>query len=237
MSTTTFPVGEINRLRRRAQAAVPHTTAPDGWSISPVDPMQLLAAFETLRTRPGFALRAYVYREGLDGNGVVYATPIDEAQPLPEDCPSLDEFLRPPKPAGALDNVMQAIDGDGSSFSYMSASLLAREMGEFCASWHGIEWGMAKILDRRPPELEKYTGVQMSELAEMSSPWMWCGPPPRSWRPQVTQTADGVEVSFCVMNCVGARVITRLTDTYQGRQYTFATTEETIAFGGTGIIW
>jgi hypothetical protein len=236
MSTTTFPVGEINRLRRRAQAAVPHTPAPDGWSISPVDPLQLLAAFETLRIRPGFALRAYVYREGLDGNGVVYAMPIDEAQPLPEDCPSLDVFLSPPRPAAALDNVMQAIDGDGSPFSYMSASLLAREMGEFGASWHGISWGVAKIVDRPPPELRKQVMVETSE-SDWTNEWRWCTPPPRHWRPQVTQTADGVAVSFCVLNIVGSSEIIRITDTYNDLQYTFTTTEESIASGGGGIVW
>jgi hypothetical protein len=237
MITTTIPVGEINRLRRRAQAAVQHTSGPDGWSISPVDPMQLLAAFDTLGMRSGLALRAYVFREGLNGNGVIYAMPIDEAQPLPEDCPSLDEFLSPPKPAAALDNVMQAIDGDRSPFSYMCASLLAREMGEFGASWHGISWGVAKIIGRRPPEVEKHTIVKFNEAHELPSKLTLCGPPPRSWRPQVTQTADGVEVSFCVLSIVGMETITRLTDTYTSEGYVFATTEETIATGGGGIIW
>ena len=199
--------------------------------------MQLLAAFDTLRIRPGFALRAYVYREGLDGHGVVYAMPIDEAQPLPEDCPSLDVFLSPPRPAAALDDVMQAIDGDGSPFSYMSASLLAREMGEFGASWHGISWGVAKIIGRRPPEVEKHTIVQLTETHELPSRLTLCGPPPRSWRPRVTQTANGVEVSFCVLNIVEMETITRLTDTYFDGGCTFVTTEETIASGGGGIIW
>ncbi len=199
--------------------------------------MQLLAAFDTLGMKSGLALRAYVFREGLNGNGVVYAMPIDEAQPLPEACPRLDEFLSPPKPAAALDNVMQAIVSDGSPFSYMSASLLAREIGEFGASWHGISWGVAKIIGRRPPEVEQHTIVQFTDTHELQSKLTLCGPPPRSWRPEVTQTAEGVEVSFCVLNIVGVETITRLTDTYANGGYAFATTEETIASGGGGIIW
>ena len=36
---------------------------------------------------------------------------------------------------------MQAIDGDGSLRSYFEASILARELAEFGAIWHGISWG------------------------------------------------------------------------------------------------
>ena len=237
MNITTIPVGEINRLRRRAQAAVPYTPAADGWTISPVEPMRLLAAFETLRMKTGFALRGYLFRSGNDGNGIVWAMPIDEPQPSPHDCPKIEGFLSPPKPTSALVEVMRAIEGDGSPFSYLSASLLARELCEFGALWHGISWGVAKIIDRRPAEVEKPPIGRFAESHEWPSKLTLCGPPPRSWRPQVTRTANGVEVTFCVLNIVGRRTITRLTDTYSGGEYAFSTTEQTIATGGGGIIW
>jgi hypothetical protein len=236
MNTTKFPIGELNRLRRRAQAVAPFTSAPDGWTISQVDPMHLLSAFETLRMKPGFALRAYLFRSGGDGNGIVWAMQIDDPLPSPDDCPRIEAFLSPPKPPTALDDVMQAIEGDRSPFSYLSASLIARELGEFGAGWHGVSWGAATIMDRPPPELRKQIFVETNE-PDWTNEWRWCTPPPRYWRPQVTRTADGVAVSFCVLNIVGSREIIRITDTYNDLQYTFTTTEESIASGGGGIIW
>ena len=73
--------------------------------------------------------------------------------------------------------------------------------------------------------------------ALVPSTWTWCDPPPRSWRAQVPQNADGIEVSFCVLNRVGTQVISRVTDRYHAGKYTFTTTQEDIAFGGGGIIW
>jgi len=43
----------------------------------------------------------------------------------------------PPRPHGALDDFMDAIEGDGSAWSYLSASLFAREAAELGALWHG----------------------------------------------------------------------------------------------------
>ena len=34
---------------------------------------------------------------------------------------------------------MQAIEGDGSPWSYLSASILSREAEEFGAMWHGVD--------------------------------------------------------------------------------------------------
>jgi hypothetical protein len=36
-----------------------------------------------------------------------------------------------------LDDFMDAIEGDGSAWSYLSASLFAREAAELGALWHG----------------------------------------------------------------------------------------------------
>ena len=44
----------------------------DGWSASPYDPHTLLRVFETLWLKAGFALHAYVFREGSNGNGIIW---------------------------------------------------------------------------------------------------------------------------------------------------------------------
>jgi len=111
---------EVEKLRRRvAKVAKLPAKVPDGWSISTVDPMAVLAVFTPLCLKPGFVLRAYQYQVCGNGNGFVWAVPADSEFPAPENCPRLrDAFLEPPKPPLALDHVMDAIDGDGSPWSY-----------------------------------------------------------------------------------------------------------------------
>ena len=59
-------------------------------------------------------------------------------------------ILEPPKPSDALDEFMEAIDGDGKPWSYLCASLLARELAEFGAMWHGCGWSEHAILGENP---------------------------------------------------------------------------------------
>ena len=81
----------------------------------------------------GFALHAYDYREGSNGNGIIWAVPADARLVAPGECPRLeDTWLQPPRPPGGV-RLMQAIEGDGSPWSYLSASILRREAAEFGA--------------------------------------------------------------------------------------------------------
>ena len=108
--------------------------------------MNLLGVFTALRVKPGFVLRAYQFRSGGNGNGVVWAMPTDALLPEPSECPRLtDQFLEPPKPPLALDDLMDAIEGDGTPWSYLSSSLFAREAQEVGAMWHGCHWSTHKI--------------------------------------------------------------------------------------------
>ncbi len=72
--------------------------------------------FKALRLKAEFALHAYEFRSGGNGNE--------------------DVFLDPPRPPGAI-RLMQVIEGGGSPWSYLSASILGREAAEFGARWHG----------------------------------------------------------------------------------------------------
>ena len=62
-------------------------------------------------------------------------------------------FLDPPKPPGAVP-LMQAIEGDGSPWSYLSASILRREAAEFGARWHGCVWSGQTILSKPPRQAD-----------------------------------------------------------------------------------
>ena len=147
-------VVEINELREKAAALsqpVEGQAEPQGWSKSRVDPGKLVQIFAPLRMRKGYVLRAYVFREEGNGNGVVWAMPEDADFPAPKDCPTLENhLLKAPKPWDALDDPMEAIEGDGSAWSYLAASLLRRELREFGAMWHGSNWATHFLLDDDP---------------------------------------------------------------------------------------
>ena len=84
---TRFSAERVNQLRRRAQRASNVTDrGPEGWSKSDVDPMALLSAFPSLHLKEGLTLRAYQFREGGNGNGVVWAMPVKETGHLGLTC-------------------------------------------------------------------------------------------------------------------------------------------------------
>ena len=125
-----------------------------GWFASAYDANDLMRVFDTLWLKAGFALHAYVYREGSNGNGIIWAVPADAPLIAPEECPRLDDtWLQPPRPPGAV-WLIQAIEGDGSPWSYLSASILCREAAEFGAVWHGCVWTDQTIISKPPRQTD-----------------------------------------------------------------------------------
>lgn len=235
-ATTTFPISKVNQLRRQAQklTEMPEDT-DDGWTKSPIDPMQLLAVFRALRIRDGFILRAYQFRSGGNGNGLVWAMPVDAPFPEPGECPSANDgkFSRTPMPAGALEEVMEAIEGNGTPWSYVSASLFAREVAEFGAMWHGCDWSTHTILGADP----WITPYRRLELSPEPESWKWKRPRPDSWEPTCEQVGSNIVVSFLTHTGLGRERITRFFDTYRERSYRFRTKEQTVAIGPAGYIF
>ena len=89
--------------------------APDGWSKSSINPIDVLAVFEPLRIKDGYILRAYQHREGNDGHGVVWAMPVDADFPAPGNAQLTENVLfGSPKPPTALEDFMEVIEGDDS---------------------------------------------------------------------------------------------------------------------------
>lgn len=204
-----FSLRRVNALRRAAaRASTFPEEGPYGWRKSPVDPAALLGAFGPLRLKPGFVLRAYHFREGGNANGFVYALPADAPFPEPEECDQHGEhFLEPPIPPGALPDVMKAIDGDRSAWSYLCASIFARELTEFGAWWHGCEWSTHKILGDAPLTDSPADGDEAPE------PWQWIEPAPENWLPTVVM-GDPIQVRFFTHTRLGSERVTRYIDDY-----------------------
>lgn len=234
-ATTTFSISKINRLRRQAQksAEMPEDSE-DGWTKSPIDPMQLLAVFRALRIRDGYILRAYQFHAGGNGNGLVWAMPIDAPFPEPGECPTGEgRFARQPTPDQALDEVMDAIEGNGTPWSYMSASLFAREVSEFGAMWHGCDWSTHTIIGADP----WVTPYRRLEISPNPDSWKWKRPRPDSWEPTCEQVGPKTVVSFLTHTGLGRERITRFIDTYREGGYRFRTKEQSVAIGLTGFIF
>lgn len=237
-----FPFSKVESLRNQAAEACPVADgAPDGWSKSTVDPMKLLAVFKSLKIRPGFVLRAYQYREGGNGNGIVWAVPADFPFLVPDECPQLSgHFLEPPKPPWAPDDLMTLIDGDDTPWSYFSASLFAREAAEFGAMWHGCSWSTHSILGADPWQREpkvKDRRKRQPLASGTADEWKWNEPRPTVWEPTFEQIGENIEVSFLTFSGLGQETISRWTDTFKAGAYTFKKKHEVVAEGPMGFIF
>jgi hypothetical protein len=259
---TVFPIRKVCGLRLKAQRAccIPNPTADpwgacrrlDGWSKSTVDPMQLLSVFTSLRLKPGLVLRAYLFREGSNGNGVVWAMPEDSPFPEPAACfeamrnrrkspatpHGFPDFLgEPPMPPQAQKDIMNAIAGDGTPWSYLSASIFCREAGEFGAMWHGCEWSAHELLGRGP---WRSTAARRSSsrrtITRAGGDWEWLTDKPAEWQPTVEQTARGVVVSFHTFSGLGQQCIYHHVDRYRRGTYRFDSTTDVIAVGPMGYV-
>jgi hypothetical protein len=201
--------------------------------------MKLLAAFPALRIRKGCVLRAYQFRAGSDGNGLVWAMPEGAPFPAPDECPPPeDESQKSPRPPLALDDVMEVIEGDGSPWSYLSASIFAREVEEFGAIWHGCSWSTHMILGSDPWEKPAdFAGREPQEgPSGKLAAWTWLEKKPDDWRPSVSTESDLVTVTFYTYSGLVTQGIFRHRDTYTPGTYAGASEDKKIAEGPKGYV-
>jgi hypothetical protein len=229
------------------------------------DPLSLLLVFDLLHLKPGFTLKAFPYEcsEGSIGN--VWAMPetyddrkselidlFSLPRPFPIEDSCLDGLTMRGeniliRPAEGLENIMDAIEGDGSLHSYFYASLFAREIAEFGASMHGVVWSCHIILGSDPWDFSKLFGWDMGscEIFEMSEceqfrqqrdNWIWLKTKPMDFRPFVALEKDIVTVRFYTYTGLVNQTIYCYTDTYKLKNYVFNSNVEPIADAGIGYI-
>lgn len=245
MKPILFSIKRVNCLRRSAQRTTEALDEqhggpwPEGWFVSDFDANRLIAVVDTLRLKEGFALHAYQFRQGIGGNGIIWAQPADSPQAPPADCFRLDSFHSAPKPPGAVP-LMQAVEGDGSPWSYLSASILRREAAEFGAFWHGCEWTSQTILSKLPRQTTD-TDVSADERMETGDTsgdyWTWKGAAPTTWEPTYAELGARRTIVLHIRNPVGRDQILRTTDTYQPGSYDCATRTRVLATGAGGFVY
>lgn len=128
------------------------------------------------------------------------------------------EILRPPE---ALDNLMEAIEGDQTPWSYLSASIFAREAAEFHPYWHEEVWSDHFILNDNPFNYpaESFDGhgppLQSNEnTCEFGLKNFETKPLPLTWNPAVIFGDKVITVRFYTFTYMGIEEIYCFTDTY-----------------------
>ena len=246
-ATAVFELSAVADLRRRSAGATelsPPLT--EGWSRDAPDPERLLAVFDALWLRDGYRLRAYQYVAGGNGNAVVYALPADAPIREPDECgsgsvsPVPGVVLATPRPPEALDDLMEAIEGDRSPWSYLCASLFAREAQELGALWHGRSWSDTAVLGADPWGENPNATPPQTDYDRPGTPrseWQWTAAEPEEWRPQVRLGEDGIEVSFVTFAAIGRESLWRHVDRYRPTGYTFTEAGYELGVGGGGFIY
>jgi hypothetical protein len=200
-----------------------------GWFISPNNPESIVRGFSHLLIKDGYKLRAYQYSDGANGNGVIWAIPVDTDLPDPNECDRLEEyFLSAPKPAFAFDDFMQAIDGDKSPLSYLQASIAYHELHEFGAAWHGTQWGRDIILplnDYQKSNAHNYEWEMIENEPEIIEPHFY-------------YNNEGIPtIVFHTINDIGTVTMNRYVHTFSKSDYTLHVEQFCIATAGGGIIF
>ena len=241
MKSVSFSIRPVNRLRRAAERARIVPAEPsNGWSASAYDTNKLMRVFDTLWLKAGFALHAYEYREGSNGNDIIWVVPADAPLVAPGECPRLeDTWLQPPQPPGAV-GLMEAIEGDGSPWSYLSASILCREAAEFGAAWHGCVWSDQTILSKPPRQADGQDtsddALKLTGDAPVGN-WTWHGAAPRTWKPTYIDRGTTKEVVLHIHDPIGQEKIYRATDTYPAGSYDGKTKTTVLSTGDRCIVY
>ena len=191
MKSVSFSITRVNCLRCAAvRARTALAEGSDRWRVESLsngwfayaDANDLIRVFDTLWLKDGFAPRAY--ESGGSSRGVIWAVPADTPLVAPGEWSRLEDtwLSRPP---GAVP-LMQAIEGDGSPWSYLSASILSRESSEFGARWPGCVWTDQTILSKPPRQADDPDVSDDERKLTADAPvgnWTWRRPAAQTWKP------------------------------------------------------
>jgi hypothetical protein len=240
----TFPIEDVRAAKQRAADAA--RIRPDAKPVGgTLDPAPVLESFGCLRLKPGWKLLAYLVGEQMGAESRVVAVPADfepegaalepvGARPRGADRPYADDGvwerdLRLPRQAHR--RFMSVVEGDGSPWSVLCASLAVRALLDYAAWWHALyvhDWDEHVILAR--------SGPPRSPLREPA--WVFEGDPPDLWRPAVWVGRSSITARFYTYRPAAANPegIWLHEDLYQPGSYDPEISRTSIAQGATATL-
>ncbi len=175
----------------------------------PYDPAALFQFYPCLKLKKGFHIDSHFTSNPgsrSSSRGYVYVIPDGYKLPIPESV-ELDEALWlylswgeagsevVNLPEWAHEDVASFLEGDGSPLSYFQSSIFVRDLYELGASWHGLQWGVNKVL-------VSYDQIPKDEK------WTWHEPKPDNWLPLVWKDKnDDWNVSFYTHDDMKSEII------------------------------
>lgn len=259
----TFDAKELNEIKSNLDNKIcVRSQSPIGWSFLRKDFSFIFNILPSLKFKEGFTIRAYRFvSENKQSFGLQFwAVPVNEWLPQPEECMFYEsKKISYPKPNCVLDNLMDAIDGDGSFESYISASMIFRELS-------GVEgfsyqsWGLNVIID---DELMKKTDSFDTDLYFQmlrdnnyrnsiskeddflfhmctrfnTDDWKWnITRNSIMWKPSVEFDGNKVQITFYTCYGHAKKTILKYTDVFTKGSYSFESSCEIIAEGGQGYL-
>ena len=233
----------VELLRRAREAGECRIEPVAGWSRINSGPEKILAVFRPLELKSGYFLTGYRFEMGGNGNGFVYAVPEGTYVPDPDEC-SVDSSLslEPPVPPGAMDDIMDAIEGDGTPLSFLCASFLERELSEFGAMWHGCEWSTHELVTRDPFSVGGLFGEGGGISDRGCTPhdadaWRWHREKPGRWEPLVKMGRGYATVTFFTHSGLGREAIYCHVDKFPLGTYRAKSRRIVVAEGPGGFVF
>ena len=186
------------------------------WFISTIDPAAALSKLPGLDLKAKVRLVTYLQRQSTGGMGVTWALPelMSTTAELEAAIESAGERAIPPHPKGALGNVMDGLAGDRSAASYISASVLLRELKEFGRSGQNCRWTHHRLITAPP-----------------NKSWQWRTAKPLTNLAPKVQIKDEqtVAVEFFSCRVVPPVAIFRHLDQYVAKSYRPKTNDQVVA--------
>ena len=209
-------LGDLFRVGSAPSELVSTPNLEGRWFISTAEPGAVFTRLPGLQLKPGFKLVTYLWRTESSGLGVTWALPehLSDTARLEEALQSANDAENPPYPEGALLNLMAAIQGDRSATSFVTASILQRELKEFGLSGDQCDWLHHRFISNVPQQRQ----------------WQWRMKAPSDLVPKVRVLADGqAAVEFFSCRVVPPIGIYRHVDHYPVGHYTAKSINQPIA--------
>lgn len=205
-----FCLGNLEEFESQA----PNTAGK--WFISSMNPGASLLKFPGLSLKSGLRLVSYLCRTADAGVGVTWAVPeaMSTTAQLEKALNHGVNVQQPPRPEAALEDMMEAIEGDRTPLSFVIASLLQRELREFGAVGKACNWSHHRLIDAVPTQVK----------------WQWRVKEPQDLAPKVLVYPDQrVAIEFFTCRVVAPIAIFQHLDQYPADQYKAVRSDRPIA--------